>query len=110
MSDTQLSLFAGFLLSLAFSYIPRLREWYDTKDATTKRLIMAGALLLVALGVFAMACGNVLSALPLAFTVTCDSNGAVALAMNFVLALMANQATFLISPRRKRAVGNLPAQ
>lgn len=99
MTSEQLSLFAGILLSLAFSYIPGLKEWFEQKDATLKRLIMAGALLAVTLLVFAGACGNLLGTLPL--TVSCDQSGAVALATNFVLALVANQATFLISPKRK---------
>ena len=42
MDDTQLSLFAGALLSLAFSYVPGLNTWFDGQEPTTKRLIMAG--------------------------------------------------------------------
>lgn len=101
MTDSQLSLFAGALLSLAFAYIPKLREWFDAKDATTKRLIMAGSLLVVSLAIFGGACGNLLSALPIQLTITCDKGGAVNLATYFVLALIANQATFTISPQPK---------
>lgn len=99
MTDSQLSLFAGALLSLAFSYVPGLKDWFEQKDATTKRLVMALALLLIAIVIFAGACGKLLGTLP--FTMTCDQNGAVALATNFVLALIANQATFTITPQRK---------
>jgi hypothetical protein len=104
MTDAQLSLFAGALLSLAFSYVPRLKDWFDTKDATTKRLIMAAALLVIAAGVFAASCGDLLGGLPITVTVACDKNGAVGLATNFVLALIANQATFAISPQKKPTV------
>jgi hypothetical protein len=99
MTDAQLSLFAGALLSLAFSYVPRLKEWFEEKDSTTKRLIMAGALLVVSLALFASACTDILPALPIVLTVTCDKNGAVQLASYFVLALIANQATYTISPK-----------
>lgn len=97
MSDAQLSLFAGALLSLAFSYVPGLREWFDTKDSTTKRLIMAGALLVVAGLAFAAACGQVL---PGGIAVTCDRQGGVELATNFLLALVANQATYIITKKK----------
>ena len=99
MSDSQLSLFAGALLSLAFSYVPGLKDWFDAKDSTTKRLIMAGALFLVTIAIFGAACGNLLGSLPI--TAVCDRNGAVALATNFVIALIANQATFTITPKQK---------
>lgn len=101
MSDSQLSLFAGALLSLAFSYIPKLKDWFEEKDATTKRLIMAGALLAVSLGVFGMACADLLGGLPIQVTAVCDRNGAVAIAVNFLIALVANQATFMITPQPK---------
>ena len=98
MSDSQLSLFAGALLSLAFSYIPKLKDWFDAKDSTTKRLIMAGALLVVSLGIFGAACGQILNGLPI--TAVCDKNGAVAILQNFIIALVANQATFTITPQK----------
>lgn len=69
------------------------------KDATTKRLIMAGALLAVAVGVFLAACGDLLGGLPIVATVACDKNGAVAIATNFVFALLANQSAYAISPK-----------
>ena len=101
MTDSQLSLFAGALLSLAFSYVPKLKDWFEEKDATTKRLIMAAALFVVSLAIFGGACGNLLGGLPIQFTITCDKNGAVQIATYFVLALIANQATFTISPQAK---------
>lgn len=60
MTDSQLSLFAGALLSLAFSYVLGLKDWFEQKDATTKRLVMAAALLIVAIVIFAGACGKLL--------------------------------------------------
>jgi hypothetical protein len=85
---------AGILLSLAFSYIPGLSTWYAAKDPTIKRLIMLAALVVVAAGVFGLSCAKVYS------WVTCDQPGATGLVTALVLALVANQATFLISPQR----------
>ena len=36
---------AGVVLSLAFSYVPGLRDWYEALAGEFKRLIMAGVLL-----------------------------------------------------------------
>lgn len=106
MTSDQISLFAGVLLSLLFSYLPGLSGWFAAKDSTAKRLIMAGALLVVAVAVFGGACGKLLAALPL--NVTCDQAGAVAIATNFVLALVANQSAYLITPQPTPALNLEP--
>ena len=93
MTSDQLSAIAGILLSLVFSYVPGLKDWYDKQDGTRKRLIMAGALLVVAAGVFALSCANWLT------IATCDNAGVMGLVGAFVSALVANQATYLISPK-----------
>ena len=98
MTETQLSLFAGSLLSLAFSYIPGLNDWFNGQESTAKRLVMAGALLVVALGVLGSACAG----LNLPVTETCDQNGIIAVLTNFVLALIANQATYQLAPQPEK--------
>jgi hypothetical protein len=99
-ADT-LTLVAGALLSLAFSYIPGLQAKYDSLPPAEKRLIMLGLLVLVTAGIFGLACsgwgGEFGVDLP------CGRAGAVHLARMLVLAIMANQATFLISPPLKAA-------
>lgn len=103
MTPETLSYLAAILLSLAFSYVPGLAPRYDLLDPTYKRLIMLAALLLVSLGAFGLAC------LPLSSSaggeglvpgLTCTSLSAYALARTFLLALVANQTTYLISPKR----------
>lgn len=95
MDSTQLSLMAGALLSLVFSYVPGLKDWFEQKDSTSKRLIMAASLLVVSGVIFGASCAN----LGLAFTITCDKGGAVGLVTVFLSTLVANQGTFLISPQ-----------
>lgn len=93
MNDAQLALLAGTLLSLAFSYIPGLKERFEKQTSETKRLIMAGSLLVVSLFTFGSACVN----LGLPFDITCDQAGAVGLATTFLLSLVSNQATYQIT-------------
>lgn len=95
MSSEQLGALAGLILSLAFSYVPGLSDKFATLESTTKRLIMAGLLLLVAGGAFGLSCANVINA------IECTQAGALSLINTFVAALVANQATYLISPQKK---------
>ena len=98
MSADTLSLFAGSVLSLLFSYVPGLNSKFEQLDSTYKRLAMAGLLLVVALAVVGIACAGF--AADLGLTVTCDKAGAIGVLRSFVLALAANQSTYAISPRR----------
>lgn len=88
-----LALVAGAVLSLSFSYIPGLADWYAKLDGTRKRLIMAGLLLVVTGGAFGLGCAGILGG------VDCSQNGAVSAVYAFILALVANQATYSISPQ-----------
>jgi hypothetical protein len=98
MSAEMLSAVAGMLLSLAFSYVPGLSTWFGELDGVYKRLVMLAALVLVAGGAAALSClgipqvdGVVLPA--------CDQPGLLSLLEAWVAALVANQATYLISAR-----------
>lgn len=96
MDSVTLSTIGGVILSLAFEYIPKFHDWYNALDNTTQRAIMAGALLLVALVVFGVSCAN----LGLSWQVACDKTGAVGLLNSFFTALIANQATFGLLPKK----------
>lgn len=87
---------AGAVLSLAFSYIPGLKDWYDPLDANKKRGIMALALLAVTGAVFGLSCATWVD---LGWNITCDVNGVFGLLKVFVGALLANQAVYMLSPR-----------
>lgn len=90
-----LALVAGAVLSLLFSYVPGLSNWYAALDGTRKRLLMAGLLLVVAAGAFGLGCAGVLAG------VDCSRNGAINIVYAYILALMANQSTYAISPQRR---------
>lgn len=98
MTPEQLASVAGIVLSLAFSYIPGLSDWYAALNGVNKRLVMLVIVVVIAAAAFGLTCAGV--ALD-NVTVTCDQAGAVALVQNVIAALVANQAAFLLSPKRK---------
>lgn len=110
MNAETLTATAGVILSLAFSYLPGLKSWYGTLDGTAKRLLMFAALCVTALGFYALACTPYAELLDIA--VSCDAQGAVALLRLLLSAVIANQATYSLTPRPKdnAAQNDLPAQ
>ncbi len=101
MSADFLSSIAGAALSLAFSYLPGASDWFGQLDGTHKRLVMLGLLLLTSLAVFGLSCGPL--AADLGIEIACSQSGAIGLGRAFLLALVANQAAFSISPQSSLA-------
>lgn len=101
MTQEQLTSIAAILLSLVFAYVPGIKTWYDTKDAPIKALIMAGMLLVVVAGVFGLACAGFTFA---ALSVSCTKADALALVQLYILALVANQASYqlFVSPNKSK--------
>ncbi len=100
MTTEELSMIAGMALSLGFRYIPGLNVWYEGLSAEKKRLVMLGLLAAAALAVFALTCSGFTQD-GIVIPLTCDRSGAIGLLKTFLLAVISNQAVFLISPRRK---------
>ena len=94
MNANELSALGGVALSLAFSYVPGLSTWFDAKEPTMKRLLMALLLLIVAGAIFGLSCAGVLT------VAACTQDGALGLVSAYLAALVANQATYQISPKR----------
>jgi hypothetical protein len=84
---------AGVALSLLFSYVPGLSTWYAALTATLKSLIMLVLLVIVTGAIYALGCGGILDS-----GLTCDTAGLTQLAWMFVMAAIANQATYKLSP------------
>jgi hypothetical protein len=87
------SVLAGILLSMAFSYIPGVQDWFGALDGTRKRLVMLGLCALAAIVIYVASCTG------LANSVTCDKQGAMALLQLFAAAVVANQVAFLVAPK-----------
>lgn len=95
MNAEVLSSISGIVLSLAFSYIPGLRRWFDTLDREYKQMLMGVLLFVVSASIFALSCANIIS------YVTCTKEGLLGLVSTFISALVANQSTYLITKRDK---------
>ena len=98
MTAETIAAISGVLLSLAFSYVPGLKTWYENQTAQTKSLIMLAFLVVVSASAFGLACAGWFGV-----NITCDQAGIEQLVSAFVLALMANQSTYLVTRKLHRA-------
>lgn len=89
---------AGALLSLAFSYFPRLNTAYAALDEASKKIVMFVLLLVVAIGVYSLSCAGLLFDM-FALELACDRGGAILLFHAFFSALFANQGMYTITPQ-----------
>jgi hypothetical protein len=109
MDATFISTAAAAILSLLFSYLPGLSDWYarlgsgpqGDDGGTRKRLVMLELLVLVAAGAFALTCagwGDLLAGSGM--TLRCDHPGLVELLRALIFAVMANQSVYKITPKK----------
>lgn len=99
VSSEMIVAIAGVVLSLLFSYIPGLRVWFAGLVAEKKQLIMLGLLVLVSGGVFALGCFDIIQT-----GISCDKPGIISLVFMLISGIVANQATYLITPATNDAV------
>lgn len=100
MTPELLAATAAILLSLLFSYVPGFKTWYEPLPADMKRLVMLALLFLTAAASLLLACAPLATQASAVVPVTCDTNGALGLLKVFVAAMIANQSTYALSPRR----------
>jgi hypothetical protein len=99
MSAENLSLIAGTSLSLVFSYVPGASSWFMQFDAQIKRLIMLGLIILSAGVVFGLSCLG--WGTSFGIQLSCDQPGWFGLIRQVVLAIIANQGVYAISPHQQ---------
>jgi hypothetical protein len=92
MSAEGLSAIAGVLLSLCFSYIPGVKDWFGELSKQYKQSLMGVLLIVVAGASFGVACTGVYDV-----GVACTQAGAIGLVETLIAALVANQSTYLIT-------------
>ena len=98
MTANVISLSAGVILSLLFSYVPGVNGWFNKFDGTRKRLIMLLLLVVAAAAGFGISCLGWAEAFNL--SVTCDTAGAVGLFQQLMIAIIGNQSIYSISPKK----------
>lgn len=91
-SSETIASIAGVVLSLLFAYVPGLAPRYAALDANSKRLVMAALLLVVTAGLVVNACR--------ADGACYQANAEQAIRI-LIFALVANQGTYPLLPRRK---------
>lgn len=93
LSPESLGIVAGAIVSILFSYIPGLSSWFASLESTSKRLIMLALMLVVTLAAVLLSCAGVVQGF------ACNQTGFIQAVQVFVLAVMANQAAYTITPR-----------
>lgn len=88
MTPEELAIFAGAALSLVFAYFPWLKDRFDKIDSKFKPLLNAGILLVAALVLVGAGC------LDFANYFECSQAGLLEVAQVWILALIANIATY----------------
>lgn len=97
MTPELLMSIAGILLSLIFSYVPGISDWYEQFDPNKKRVVMLVLLLFVTASMLGLACAGFGS--DFGIGVACDRLGVTELVKALIAAIIANQAAYLISPK-----------
>lgn len=87
---------AGLILAIIFDFVPGAKAWFDTKSVEMKRLINAGILLVVVLGVFGFNCLGWAGGLGIP-AIGCDEPGALFAVQLFVTAVFFNYGTHAIA-------------
>ena len=93
MNAELLASFGGVVFSLLFSYFPGLSGVFDPLPSNQKRLVMLAVLVATAAAVFGLACVGKYN------LVACNADGAWAMLEYFVLAAIANQTAYKLSPK-----------
>lgn len=89
---------AGIVMSLVFEYLPVVSTWYNKLLNNYQKLIMLGVMAVIVASIYAFNClGWFTGYIPV---VSCSSSGREAAVLAFIAAMIANQATYLVTPKR----------
>ena len=95
MSAELLASVLAIVMSLAFSYIPGLSDWYTALDRKYKQVVMGVGLVVIAFSVFGLACAGF--GAQFGIDLACTQDGAIALLKLLIDALIVNQGTYLLT-------------
>jgi len=79
---------SGMIISLAFAYVPGLKEWFDNLAGNYKRLVMGLSLVLACLVIFGLSCVGWRD------DVVCNQAALPELLSAVIFALIANQTAY----------------
>lgn len=98
MTPELLSSIAAIVLSLVFSYFPKLNTWYAEKPEDFKKLTMLVMIAVVAGASFSLACAGIADDI-FGLQLQCDQATALSLVQSFILAVAGNQTVFALTPK-----------
>jgi hypothetical protein len=98
MTPEILSGAVAVILSLAFSYIPKLNSKFAELEPEVKRLIMLALLVITAAASYGLACWGVLESLT-GLPMECGQAGLFELLRVLVVAIVTNQSVYSLSPQ-----------
>lgn len=96
---------AGAFISLIFSYVPSLNTWFARKSADFQRLTMVGLMVLVAIFLYLAGCLGWITI----ENFVCGQQSIMTFLSALIMALIANQGTYAVSPQTPQ-VKQLKAQ
>jgi hypothetical protein len=94
LTPASLASIVGVIVSLIFRFVPKLKSWYANLIDLWKATIMVVLMLIVSVATFLIACTPILD-----IGLLCDPSGALSVIEIFFLAIAANQATYLLTPK-----------
>lgn len=94
LSPTDIAAVLGVIISILASYMPGFSDWYAKLSGTSKRLVMLGGGLVIVAGAFALSCAG------LGNFFACTWLGAAEALKVFIAFMVANQAAYLVSPKK----------
>jgi hypothetical protein len=87
------------VLSLAFSYVPGLKQWFDKQTGTTKRLVVLACLVVVTAGALALGCTAILPTSWATPATACSTTTITDAIAAFVAALVGSQTAYTFQPQ-----------
>ena len=90
--------FVGFLTSIAFEYVPGLKDWYGGQKDVYQKLIMLGIGAAVVGGAYGLSCAQAFNV----NTFACDWSGGQEAILVYVAWLGGNQSTYSILLKKNK--------
>jgi len=95
MTPEQITAIVGFVVALLLEYLPWFSTWYNKLEDNFQRLFALGAGFVVVTAAFGLGCAGLLGPYWV-----CDGPGGWDAFLAFLAYLVANQATYLVLPKR----------
>jgi hypothetical protein len=90
--SVQIATIAGVVITLALAYVPGLKAWWEERDSTQKRVVLAALYLAVSAGLYVPSClgGPQL--------VQCSTESIWTVVLAFLMALISSQSMYTVLP------------